>query len=68
MNKTISVANVILLLPFEERQYYQTFAIYMEELSLFTMKISMNGKGGKWNKTKKSSGIPFHFGNFSGNS
>jgi hypothetical protein len=44
MNKTISVANVILLLPFEERQYCQTFAIYMEELSPFTMKISMNGK------------------------
>jgi hypothetical protein len=24
-----------------------------------TMKMSMNGKHGKWNETKKTSGIPF---------
>jgi hypothetical protein len=24
-----------------------------------TIKMSMNGKHGKWNKTKKTSGIPF---------
>jgi hypothetical protein len=34
-------------------QYYQTFAIYMEGLLPVTMKMSMNGKHGKWNKTKK---------------
>jgi hypothetical protein len=39
-----------LKLSFEERKYCQTFAIYMEGLLPFTMKISMNGK---WNKTKK---------------
>jgi hypothetical protein len=34
-------------------QYCQTFAIYMEGLLPVTMKMSMNGKHGKWNKTKK---------------
>jgi hypothetical protein len=40
-------------------QYCQTFAIYIEGLLPVTMKMSMNGKHGKWNKTKKTSGIPF---------
>jgi hypothetical protein len=31
----------------------------MEGLLQVTMKMSMNGKHGKWNKTKKTSGIPF---------
>jgi hypothetical protein len=39
--------------------YCQTFAIYMEGLVPVTMKMSMNGKHGKWNKTKKTSGTPF---------
>jgi hypothetical protein len=34
-------------------QYCQTFAIYMEGLLPVTMKMPMNGKHGKWNKTKK---------------
>jgi hypothetical protein len=38
-------------------QYCQTFAIYMEGLLPFTIKMSMNGKQGKWNKTKKTPGI-----------
>jgi hypothetical protein len=42
------------LIPFEERQYCQTFAIYMEGLFPFTIKMSMNGKHGKWNKSKKN--------------
>jgi hypothetical protein len=45
--------------PFEERQYCQTLAIYMEGL-LPSMKMSMNGK--------KPSGIPFHSGKIAGNS
>jgi hypothetical protein len=40
-------------------QYCQTFATYMEGLLPVNMKMSMNGKHGKWNKTKKKSGIPF---------
>jgi hypothetical protein len=40
----------------------------MEGLLSFTIKMSMNGKNGKWNKTKKKSGIPFHFGKIAGNS
>jgi hypothetical protein len=34
-------------------QYCKTFAIYMEGLLPVTMKMSTNGKHGKWNKTKK---------------
>jgi hypothetical protein len=52
-------------------QYCQTFAIYMEGLLPFTIKMSMNGKHEKWNKTKKKkkkSGIPFHFGKITENS
>jgi hypothetical protein len=40
-------------------QYCQTFAIYMEGLLPVTMKMYMNGKHGKWNKTKKTYDIPF---------
>jgi hypothetical protein len=47
-------------LPFEERQYCQTFAIYMEGLLPFTMKKIHERQTFKMEKkTKKSSGIPF---------
>jgi hypothetical protein len=49
-------------------QYSQRFAIYMEGLLPVTMKMSMNGKHGKWNKTKKNISHPFHFGKIAGNS
>jgi hypothetical protein len=49
-------------LPFEERQYCGKFAAILPNVCDYcrvTMKIFMNGKNGKWNKTKKTSGIPF---------
>jgi hypothetical protein len=56
--------NIAVNLP----QYCQTFAIYMEGLLSITMKMSMNGKHGKWNKTKKKTWHPFHFEKIAGNS
>jgi hypothetical protein len=59
--------SLLFLIPSEEQQYYQTFAINLygttrERLLPLIIKMSMNGKHGKWTKTKKTSGIPFTLG------
>jgi hypothetical protein len=40
-------------------EYCLAFAVCMERLLPLTMKMSIDGKHGKWNETKKTSGIPF---------
>jgi hypothetical protein len=50
----LSTGNISAILPNVCHYYKGTFA--------GTMKMSKKGKHGKWNKTKKKSGIPFTCG------